>query len=659
MFERTKNLFWISKKEQTFVPVSQMWGFEALFGNQYNNKEVRQLNRTDYLTLYTGWVYFCVTKIAQTLSSLETQVVNEKYEVIPNKYNGLINSELLEWITAFLLLNGSSFWKLDKIGRNINDINLLRPDLIDFQQQKGEALTWYKYRLPTGQFMNIALEDMLDIHLFNPLEVYPNKTKGISPVQAVATQMSTDLATMNWDWKFFENGATPSGVFTTQQDVNVESLERFKKDWRNKYGWVKNSHKTAVLPFGMDYKTITPSQSELDFVNKRRFTKEEIFTIFGVPEALFSKDSNLATAKVAENTFMKYTILPLAKKIETAINKKIYKDQGIFQFVNVVPTDTDELNTIFTNGGITLNEYRQQLNYDPVKWGDVVRTMFGELEVSPEEVKKIDEVQQKKVQGFSKSIKQSIRGTEEWKEKKWEEKIFRNNWYEAKYKTAFMRIFEAQEKDIINELRSIKSTKKKPKWNALKYSTMYFSLLSQPQEELYQAEGNEALRLAWLNDFFVVWETIRNGFLRDNLKRIATDIDKTTKTEIFDIIQRGENEGVWVDEIVKNVQTKFVQYKASRIENIVRSETIYAGTQASIQAWEDTEVVEGKEWFTAMDERVCPHCNAMNGKTIWLKDDFFKKGATMETGLKLDYRNVDGSPIHPQCRCTLLPILID
>ena len=114
----------------------------------------------------------------------------------------------------------------------------------------------------------------------------------------------------------------------------------------------------------------------------------------------------------------------------------------------------------------------------------------------------------------------------------------------------------------------------------------------------------------------MVGDTIRNGFLRDNLSRIARDIDKTTKEEIFDIIQRGESEGIGVDEIVRNVQTKFSQYKTSRVEAIVRSETIYASTEASIQSWEQSGVVEGKEWFTAIDERVCPHCNSMNGKII-------------------------------------------
>ena len=80
--------------------------------------------------------------------------------------------------------------------------------------------------------------------------------------------------------------------------------------------------------------------------------------------------------------------------------------------------------------------------------------------------------------------------------------------------------------------------KKLPKWNVLKYATLYFTLLSQTQEELFQAEANEALRLANLNNFFVVGNTIRNGYLRDNLQRMARDIDKTTKDDIFSIISK-------------------------------------------------------------------------------------------------------------------------
>jgi hypothetical protein len=71
--------------------------------------------------------------------------------------------------------------------------------------------------------------------------------------------------------------------------------------------------------------------------------------------------------------------------------------------------------------------------------------------------------------------------------------------------------------------------------------------------------------------------------------------------------------------------------------------------------------VEGKEWFTALDERVCQHCWPMNGKIIWLKEDFFKKWSEYVGAngwvLKLDYESVKWAPLHPRCRCTLLPIL--
>jgi hypothetical protein len=51
----------------------------------------------------------------------------------------------------------------------------------------------------------------------------------------------------------------------------------------------------------------------------------------------------------------------------------------------------------------------------------------------------------------------------------------------------------------------------------------------------------------------------------------------------------------------------------------------------------------------------------MNGKIIWLKEDFFKKWSEYVGAngwvLKLDYESVKWAPLHPRCRCTLLPIL--
>ena len=57
---------------------------------------------------------------------------------------------------------------------------------------------------------------------------------------------------------------------------------------------------------------------------------------------------------------------------------------------------------------------------------------------------------------------------------------------------------------------------------------------------------------------------------------MAKDIDKVTKDEIFSLITQGENSGFGVDKIVTSIKDKFTQYKTSRVEAIVRTETISA-----------------------------------------------------------------------------------
>jgi hypothetical protein len=45
----------------------------------------------------------------------------------------------------------------------------------------------------------------------------------------------------------------------------------------------------------------------------------------------------------------------------------------------------------------------------------------------------------------------------------------------------------------------------------------------------------------------------------------------------------------------------------------------------------------------------------MHGKIVNLDDDFAKEGSSIAWH-KLTYGNLDWAPLHPNCRCTLLPI---
>lgn len=78
-----------------------------------------------------------------------------------------------------------------------------------------------------------------------------------------------------------------------------------------------------------------------------------------------------------------------------------------------------------------------------------------------------------------------------------------------------------------------------------------------------------------------------------------------------------------------------------------------------MEAWEQTDVVWYKEWWTAVDERTCTMCNELHGRKISLWDDFFKKWDKDNWWNKIDYEDIKWPARHTNCRCDLVPILKD
>src|SRR6478735_5511149 len=102
-----------------------------------------------------------------------------------------------------------------------------------------------------------------------------------------------------------------------------------------------------------------------------------------------------------------------------------------------------------------------------------------------------------------------------------------------------------------------------------------------------------------------------------------------------------------------------------RADNIARYEVSHAQTFGDIQAWTQSGVVEGKEWYSARDEHVCLSCMSMDGKIVGLSENYFDKGdeividrpgKEMPYRLKLDYEDIKGPALHNRCRCVLLAV---
>lgn len=147
-------------------------------------------------------------------------------------------------------------------------------------------------------------------------------------------------------------------------------------------------------------------------------------------------------------------------------------------------------------------------------------------------------------------------------------------------------------------------------------------------------------------------------FITSNTKKFAGSITEDSSKKLRATIAAGLEQGESIADLEKRI-LESTAFSPARAEKIARTETIRAQGKADLEVWKQTGVVEGKIWYTALDERTCPFCEPLHGKRISLGDSYFKKGET-HTGsdgstIDLDYENVDAPPIHPQCRCVLIP----
>lgn len=687
-----KNLF--KKKEFTTGAVWD-WLFVDLF-NEYSNRDLHKLSKTDYLEFYKGWCFVAVSTIAQSVAQLERQLTDGKGNQINDPLMDLISYDLLIQIVSYLKLCGGVYiWK-NIVGNKVVWLQILRPDLVKaVLNDTKTAIDHYKYSFWPNKSKDFPVEEIISIQNFNPQFPYPINIEGLSDVQAIATAIDADYQASKWNWKFFYNNANVDGVLETDQNLSPESVEKIQSKREQKYRWTDNSHKIGILTGGLKYRQTNPSQKEMDFVESRRFNRDEILWFFRVPKAIIWlwEGDNALNVRSFEVIFSRQVVLPLAKRIAEKLNYELFWEWKRFEFVNVVPSDLEQTRQDWLSNAITLNEFRATRNLPPLKDGDKLRSAYliwyggawseawNETQVAIDlekwftpEMKNL-ELKENLQNIIDKKIKENTKGTEEYNQKYWEAKMLRNNKFDAIYKEQVEKIFEKQQKEIlkdyekrykenVTEWKSVKITKKAqmefPLLAIEKRSILYYQFLKEPQNELVKTEAENALIEVWLFGDFKISEQLEKSLMKNIFKfwgEIDRDTNKKLQKNFEEILENWLSISEWKDLLLDT----FTELKTSRAEMIVRTETVRAWNRWSELWRKESGVVAKKQRYTALDERVCQYCWPLNWRTIDLDGNFFNQNDVLigrDWGeMKLDYSDTPYPPLHPNCRCVILPVI--
>jgi hypothetical protein len=151
----------------------------------------------------------------------------------------------------------------------------------------------------------------------------------------------------------------------------------------------------------------------------------------------------------------------------------------------------------------------------------------------------------------------------------------------------------------------------------------------------------------------------------------ARGVNKYTSVRVTEIIGNGVLDGLTIPEIASKVQDwavaeeDGVRATRRRALTIARTEAQRATRSAEVEAWKSSGLVEGKTWLLAPDP--CEFCEAaskaFSADAVGIEEAFYEKGHTL-TGadggmMVLDYESIQGPPLHPNCRCSLQPKLMD
>lgn len=382
----------IGKQKETTSKVPATYDSQAVnYSNDFDRK------KREYLAEMKGWVGACVNAIAEEVASINLKLYQytsdgikevEDHAVLDLLYkvNGFTTKFEHFYLTqAYLELTGEAPWFIEKNGKEVLGVYILRPDKISPFSKDGVKIDGYKYEIGQGRTQILSADEVIFLKYPNPIKPY----RGIGILEQAAVSVDIDNYSEKWNMNFYKNSARPDAILT----VDVESMDEeqkavLKKTLKDQYGGVKNAHNLMVLFGAMKFDKSSFSQKDMDFLEQQRFSRDKILGIFRVPKAIVSQtdEVNYASAKTAEYIFARYTIKPKMERLIQQLNEFLLPmyagtEKMFLDFENVIPEDEEAKYKNYESGlkagYLTINEVRREQELPDVDGGDVIYLPFN------------------------------------------------------------------------------------------------------------------------------------------------------------------------------------------------------------------------------------------------------------------------------------------
>ena len=303
-----------------------------------------------------SWVQIAVSKIAEVaattpfsvkrLTTEDTEdIPNHPFELLLRRPNPLMSrAELLEATLAYHALTGNAYWWLNRPGSKgaPTEIWVLPPHKVKPVPDGRMYLRGYTYEPDGGQPMPLELTDVVHFRRFHPL----NSFVGLSPIEAVNTVAAGDLAAQQWNTNYFgKNNAKVPGILAFADPIDDDTWTAMQRQVQEQYGGTRRQMMMLrnAGPGGVSFIPAAMSQADMQFLEGRTFTKEEIFSLYAPGLAsMLAVNATEANSVSGKRTFVEYGVWPHLVRIAEKITNDVlplYGDGLVGEFDDIRPTD--------------------------------------------------------------------------------------------------------------------------------------------------------------------------------------------------------------------------------------------------------------------------------------------------------------------------------
>jgi HK97 family phage portal protein len=240
----------------------------------------------------------------------------------PNPREG--GARLLESLYGHLMVSGNAYLEAVSLdGGAPRELYALRPDRMRVVPGADGWPAAYDYCVGT-QSVRYAqrgeVPPILHLTLFHPTDDH----YGLSPMEAAATALDVHNAAGAWNKALLDNAARPSGALVfggAGSGLTDPQFERLKAELETNYQGAGNAGRPLLLDGGLDWKPLSLSPQEMDFMAAKNGAAREIALAFGVPPLLLGLPGDNTHANYAEanRAFYRQTVIPLVRRTAEAL----------------------------------------------------------------------------------------------------------------------------------------------------------------------------------------------------------------------------------------------------------------------------------------------------------------------------------------------------